>query len=162
MTPPTSDLADRYAEEVQVCRLQLLQYGGIRRFGGVIRTALIDRELVVLKSALDIDGNGSVLVADAGSRLDAALFGDHLAAIASARGWSGVIVNGALRDAETLCNIPLGIKALGTCPRRAALAGHIITGRDIVFGEVRFVPGHWIYCDDDGIIVSRRELKDSC
>jgi regulator of ribonuclease activity A len=84
-----------------------------------------------------------------------------LAAIAAARGWRGIIINGALRDAETLCNMPLGIKALGTCPRRAALSGPIAVGNDITFGKVRFVPGHWIYCDDDGIIVSRRELEDS-
>ncbi|MDE0678864.1 MAG: hypothetical protein OXI11_01385 [Gammaproteobacteria bacterium] len=27
------------------------------------------------------------------------------------------------------------------------------------FGGVRFRPGHWVYCDEDGVLVSATQLK---
>jgi len=29
----------------------------------------------------------------------------------------------------------------------------------VEFGGVRFEPGHWIYCDEDGILVAPHELS---
>jgi len=158
MTWATADLADAYPDVVQVCGLPMLQYGGTRCFGGPIRTLRTSEPVTVLRGAFDGPGDGAVLVVDAGGWREAAIFGDTLAARAIASGWSGVIVNGVVRDAATLATLPLGVMALGTCPRRGSLAGSLVTGGAFDMGGARFTPGHWVYCDDDGIIVSSREL----
>lgn len=63
-----------------------------------------------------------MLVVDAAGLLDRALIGDRLAAEAARLGWSGIVVNGAVRDVASLRGIPLGLKALGPCPRPSARA----------------------------------------
>jgi regulator of ribonuclease activity A len=71
----------------------------------------------------------------------------------SSPGWAGIIVNGAVRDAARLRGIDIGIKALGTNPRKSGKTG--AGERDIVveLGGIRFVPGDIAYSDDDGIVV---------
>ena len=28
----------------------------------------------------------------------------------------------------------------------------------VTFGGARFTPGHWVYCDEDGVLVAPKEL----
>jgi regulator of ribonuclease activity A len=64
-----------------------------------------------------------------------------------------VIVNGAVRDAAALRDIELGIKALGTNPRKSEKTGAGERDVTISLGGVEFVPGDIAYSDDDGIVV---------
>ena len=48
--------------------------------------------------------------------------------------------------------------ALGSNPRKSAKAGTGSVDTEISFGGVTFAPGHWVYSDDDGILVSRGNL----
>jgi len=48
--------------------------------------------------------------------------------------------------------------ALGTSPRRAPLTGSLVVGQRIEIGQCEISPGDWVYADDDGVIVSPREL----
>ena len=68
-------------------------------------------------------------------------------------GWAGLIVNGAVRDASTLRTLDIGIKALGTNPRKSTKTGAGERDVAVTFGGVTFVPGEIAYCDDDGIVV---------
>ena len=107
----------------------------------------------LLKSVLSEPGNGGVLVIDGAGSLHTALVGDIIAALATDNGWAGVIVNGAVRDASTLRTIDIGIKALGTNPRKSTKTGEGDRDVAVTFGGVTFVPGEVAYCDDDGIVV---------
>jgi len=112
-----------------------------------------DEDNALLKSVLSTPGEGGVLVIDGGGSLHTALVGDVIAELARSNGWIGLVVHGAVRDASTLRGIELGIKALGTNPRKSSKTG---TGdRDVTvsFGGVTFVPGDIAYSDDDGIVV---------
>ena len=91
-----------------------------------------------------IDGDGS---------LHTALVGDVIAGLGRDNGWAGLIVNGAVRDASTLRTIDIGIKALGTNPRKGTKTGEGDRDVAVTFGGVTFVPGEIAYCDDDGIVV---------
>ena len=73
-----------------------------------------------MKSVLNSPGDGAVLVVDGGGSLETALMGDMIAAAAVTNGWSGVIINGAIRDRAALAQLPLGVKALGSNPRKSA------------------------------------------
>ena len=78
---------------------------------------------------------------------------DELMGLAYDNGWSGVVVNGPVRDASTLRTIDVGIKALGTNPRKGTKTGAGERDVPIGFGGVTFIPGDIAYCDEDGIVV---------
>ena len=39
--------------------------------------------------------------------------------MAKDNGWSGIIINGLVRDIEILKDIDIGVMALGSCPRKS-------------------------------------------
>ena len=82
-----------------------------------------------------------------------------MAALACKNGWSGVVINGCIRDSEIVARIGIGVKALGTHPRKSLKRG--LGERDITlrFAGVEFRPGDYLYADADGIVVTRSPLS---
>ncbi len=76
-----------------------------------------------------------------------------------ANGWAGCVINGVVRDSAELATIPIGIKALGTNPAKSSKAGDGEVDVVVEFGGVRFEPGYWVYCDEDGVLVSAGEIR---
>ncbi len=150
----TADLFDAFEDRCWSCETQFVQYGGRRIFAGPIRTVECREDNAVLRSVLESPSPGEVLVVDGGGSLAAALLGEVVANLAVRNGWSGVVIRGAVRDVRTLATIDLGVKALGSSPRRSAKRGAGVVDCEIFFGSVRFVPGRWLYSDDDGILVA--------
>lgn len=150
---PTADLVDDIGPDVRSCDLQLRQYGSRREFAGPICTVRCDQDNALLKSVLSEPGYGRVLVIDGGGSLHTALVGDVIAELARTNGWSGLVVHGAVRDAATLGTLDIGIKALGTNPRKSSKTGAGERDCVVSFGGVDFVPGEWAFSDDDGIVV---------
>ena len=150
---PTADLVDDIGPDVRSCDVQFRQFGGRAQFAGPITTVRCVEDNALLKSVLGEPGAGGVLVVDGGGSLHTALVGDLIAELARTNGWAGLIVHGAVRDAATLRTLDVGIKALGTNPRKSTKTG--AGERDVVvsFGGVAFVPGETAYSDDDGIVV---------
>ncbi|MGQ4877513.1 ribonuclease E activity regulator RraA [Billgrantia sp. LNSP4103-1] len=155
----TADLYDTHAAHVTSCMLQFQQFGAITSFAGRIRTVRCVNDNMLIKQTLQEDANGEVLVVDAGGYLGAAVMGDNIAKLAHQHGWSGVVINGAIRDAKTIQGIPLGIKALGTNPQKTSKKGEGWVDIPVSFGNVCFVPGHYLYSDEDGILVSETALS---
>ncbi|NDJ91141.1 ribonuclease E activity regulator RraA [Mycolicibacter kumamotonensis] len=150
---PTADLVDDIGADVRSCDLQFRQLGGRTEFAGPISTVRCFEDNALLKSVLSEPGDGGVLVIDGAGSLHTALVGDVIAELARSNGWVGLIVHGAVRDAATLRTLDIGIKALGTNPRKSTKTG--AGERDVVveLGGVAFVPGEIAYSDDDGIVV---------
>jgi regulator of ribonuclease activity A len=103
-------------------------------------------------------GNGCVLVIDGNGSLSSALVGDMIAGSAVSNGWAGLVVNGVVRDSEELAALDLGIKALGTNPRKSSKAGVGDVDVDVSFGGVTFSPGHTLWSDGDGILVAAPQV----
>lgn len=148
----TSDLFDAHPGAAS-CETQFRQFGGRRSFSGPVATVRCLEDNVLLRAAVSEPGEGRVLVVDGGGSFRCALLGDNIAEIAVANGWSGLIVNGCVRDVVALAELPIGIKALGTNPRPSGKAGAGETGVPVTFGGVEFSPGALLYADDDGVIV---------
>lgn len=150
---PTADLVDDIGPDVRSCDVQFRQFGGRSQFAGPVTTVRCFQDNALLKSILSEPGDGRVLVVDGGGSLHTALVGDLIAELGRSNGWAGVIVLGAVRDAATLLTLDIGIKALGTNPRKSTKTGS--GERDLVlqFGGVDFAPGEIAYSDDDGIVV---------
>jgi regulator of ribonuclease activity A len=51
-----------------------------------------------------------------------------------------------------------GVLALGSSPLRPAKTGAGQLDVPVEFGGTQFRPGDWVYCDEDGIVVSDRRL----
>lgn len=155
MNTATADLYDERGEELQSVSAQFQSLGGRTRFSGAIRTVRCLEDNGLVKAVLNSPGDGAVLVVDGGASLNSALMGDMIAAAAVANGWSGVIINGAVRDRAALAELPLGVKALGSNPRKSAKTGAGEQDVPVEFGGARFRPGAMIFADEDGILVER-------
>jgi regulator of ribonuclease activity A len=149
----TADLVDEIGPDVRSCDLQFGQYGGRSQFAGPIATVRCFQDNALLKSVLSEPGDGGVLVIDGDGSLHSALVGDLIAGLGVENGWAGLIINGAVRDVATLRKLELGIKALGTNPRKSTKTGDGQRDVAVEFGGVVFVPGEIAYSDDDGIVV---------
>jgi regulator of ribonuclease activity A len=154
----TADLYDRNEDKVSVVEPMFLDYGGVRRFSGPIATVKVYEDNSLVRAALEEPGNGKVLVVDGGGSLRCALVGDVLAALAHRNGWAGLLVYGCIRDSDVMAGIPLGVKAVNTHPRKSVKRG--VGERDcpLHFGSVAFVPGHYLYADADGVLISAEPL----
>jgi regulator of ribonuclease activity A len=151
----TADLVDEHGEALQSCDLQLRQFGGRRRFHGPIRTVACFEDNALVRQVLSEPGDGAVLVVDGGGSLHTALVGDLIAGLAQANGWAGVVVHGAVRDTEALGGLDIGIKALGSNPRKSAKLAAGQVDVPVRFGGVGFRPGEHLYSDEDGVVVLR-------
>lgn len=158
MTFKTADLCDEYSEELQIALPGLLDFGGHKRFDGSIVTIKLFEDNSLVRETLSINGEGQVLVVDGGASLRCALLGDLLAAKAIENYWSGIIVNGCIRDSAEISQMTLGVKALATHPLKSVKKGVGETNIPVTFSGVTFNPGDYLYADEDGIIVSEKPL----
>jgi len=79
--------------------------------------------------------------------------GDLIAASAVEHGWAGVVIHGAVRDVAALRELDLGVKALGSNPRKSAKRGAGEVDTAVSFGGVTFRPGQRLWSDEDGVVV---------
>jgi regulator of ribonuclease activity A len=154
-TVNTADLYDERGDALDSVPLQFQSLGGRSHFSGPVRTIRCFEDNALVKSTLALPGDGSVLVVDGGGSLRTALMGDMIAASAVANGWAGVVINGGVRDRTALAELPLGVKALGSNPRKSAKTGTGESGVELEIGGVTVRPGVMIWCDPDGILVER-------
>lgn len=159
MTDPaveaTADLVDRYGEELGSIAVQFRSFGRHRRFAGPAVTVKCFEDNALLKSTLSTwpDASGAVLVVDGGGSLRSALVGDLIAGLAVEHGWSGLVVHGCVRDSVALDELDIGIKALGTNPRKSAKTGAGVVGEPVEIGGIKITSGQIVVSDEDGIVV---------
>jgi regulator of ribonuclease activity A len=165
-TVPTSDLHDHYMDKpeshLRVAAPGLISFGGKKSYSGRITTLASAGDIPLrLRDILSEPGQGRVLVVEGrGITAEWALLGDRMAFLGSANDWAGIVLHGYVRDVAALRDLPFGVHALGSIPSRPRWPEVIPVERDIplVFHRVRFVPGHWLYADEDGILVAEHEL----
>lgn len=160
----TCDLLDDHPEqEVQVLTPSLdgkyfKSYGGCQSFAGQIVTVKCFEDNSRVKEILATDGTAKVLVVDGGASMRCALMGDMIAESAVKNHWNGVIIYGCVRDVDALAELDLGVHALAAIPQKSHRRG--LGEVDVVlhFGGVCFHPDHYVYADNNGIIVSTEKL----
>lgn len=154
----TADLYDEYGDKLQVCEPIFKHYGGQTCFLGPISTLKCFEDNSLVGKLVETPGNGRVLVVDAGGSLRCAMLGDRLAQKAVANGWAGVLMYGCIRDAEDISQMPLGVLALATIPKKSVKRGEGISDLPLTFAGVTFRPGEWLYADGDGVVVAAEAL----
>ncbi|NYJ76136.1 ribonuclease E activity regulator RraA [Allobranchiibius huperziae] len=151
----TADLFDERGAELDSCELQLRQYGGRAAFTGTVVTIRCLEDNALVKSTLASPGEDKVLIVDGVGSLRTALMGDLIAGSAVENGWAGVILHGCVRDVVALRSLDLGVKALGSNPRKSSKTGAGEVDVPVSFGGITFHPGAQLWSDDDGILVTR-------
>lgn len=157
MTIVTPDLCDDYPEILAV-EPGFCNFGGLDNFGGEIVTVKCFEDNSVVKEQVALPGHGKVMVVDGGGSKRAALLGDMLAEKAVSNGWAGLVIYGCLRDVDVIGKLELGVQALGTHPRKTEKHGVGQLNVPVTFGGVTFHPGHYVYADNNGIVVSENPL----
>ncbi len=156
----TADLYDHYAQALSVVEPIFLDYGGNKQFHGPIVTVKVFEDNTLVRKALEQPGDGRVLVIDGGGSLRCALVGDQIAALAMNNNWSGLVVFGCIRDSADIGELAIGVKALNTNPAKSVKRGEGLQDVNVRFAGVEFVPGHYLYADGDGIVVSQDALSE--
>lgn len=154
----TPDLCDAHGDKVQVVEPMFGNYGGREAFGGQIVTVKCFEDNSVVKQLVGTPGQGRVMVVDGGGSMRRALLGDMLAAEAAKNGWAGIVIYGCIRDVDVIAETDLGVQALGAHPMKTEKKGIGEQDIPVTFGGVTFQPGHWLYADNNGIIVSPEKL----
>ena len=158
MSIKTADLCDEFDDQIQDAQPLFLDYGGRITFQGPIHTLKIFEDNSLVRSALEQPGQGKVLVIDGGASMRCALVGGNLAVLAAKNDWAGIIVNGCIRDSEEMAAQPVGVKALATNPRKSVKKGAGDENITVRFADVTFSPNHYVYADEDGIVVAEQAL----
>lgn len=154
----TPDICDDYPE-VTVVEPGFRNYGGVPAFGGEIVTVKCHEDNSIVKEQVAKPGEGRVMVVDGGGSRRAALLGDMLAEKAAGNGWAGLIIYGCIRDVDVINDTEIGVQALATHPRKTEKRGVGDLNVPVTFHGVIFQPGHYIYADNNGIVVSENALS---
>lgn len=154
----TPDLCDEYPE-VEVLEPMFNNYGARESFGGEVVTIKCHEDNSLVKENVDKPGHGKVMVVDGGGSMRNALLGDMLAEKAANNGWEGLVIYGCIRDVDVIMETDLGVQALATNPRKTEKKGIGEMNVPVKFGGVTIEPGMFVYADNNGVIVSKTELK---
>ena len=82
-----------------------------------------------------------------------------MAEMAATNGWSGIIVNGCVRDSEDIARFDVGVKAIGTHPLKSSKRDPGRRDARVSFAGVDFEPGSYVYADADGVVVAAKKLE---
>lgn len=155
------DLFDRYGDKLSLLAPHYSQYGGKRIFWGEVVTIKCFEDNSKVKQILAQSGKGKVLVVDGGGSNRRALLGDMIAQSAIDNGWSGIVINGYVRDVAALSNMPIGIQALGVNPIKTEKKDVGEVNIPLEIDRVIIKPDMMLYADDNGIAVSESKLDIS-
>lgn len=163
MTFATCDICDANEDKLSDGTLAVLppvfqKFGKQVKFAGPAITLKVFEDNVLVRATLETPGNGQVLVVDGGGSLRCALVGGNLGVLAQKNGWSGIIVNGCVRDSEELAACDIGVRALAAHPQRSFRKGVGERGLPVSIAGVTVRPGNWIYADADGVLVAADKL----
>ncbi|KAA5971418.1 RraA family protein [Pantoea sp. M_9] len=130
---------------------------GMRVAGPAITVEVRPGDNLAIHAALAIAQPGDVIVVDGKGDISCALLGEIMATQARASGIAGIIIDGAVRDADALASQPYPIFAAGLnpCGPTKLLPGRVNYPVSIAGAQVQ--AGDLIVGDIDGVVVIPRE-----
>lgn len=154
----TPDLSDENPDALALQPI-LKNLGGKESFHGQIETLKCPDDNSFVKQLLNSEGEKKILVVDANGINTVALLGDMIAEAGVKNNWSGVVINGYIRDVDIIKTLDIGVQALGAMPVRSEKKNQGELGIDVSFGGLTFKSGDYVYADNNGLLLSKEELK---
>ena len=153
------DICDLHENDISIGGNFLKSFGGLEKFYGEITIAECEHSNSIVKEMVHEDGTGKVLfINHTGSEL-CSMVGDQIAQQAYKNNWNGILVNGFIRDIEFIKEIPIGVYAKNSYPMK--------TDKSVGVGEkninfninnLEINIGEWVYVDQNGFVISKKEL----
>ena len=153
----TPDLSDKYPDKDFLLDFQC--FSKIKSMHGQISTVFCPDDNSFVREMLSENGHQKIMFIDGAKSKNVALLGDNLAKLAIENNWSGIIVNGRIRDAEIISQLDVAIFALGTCPRKSSKKNQGKKNIELSIDGLTIKPGDWVYADINGILISDSELE---
>ena len=153
----TCDLCDAHKNDssgnFRVLPPVFRDFGAVQKFSGQVVTIKCFEDNTLVKATVDSAGAGRVLVVDGGASLRRALLGGNLAMAAARNGWSGVVIDGCVRDVAELAQCRTGIRALAVMPMPTEKRQQGQLDLTVQIQGVWIRPGDWLYADEDGMVL---------
>ncbi len=129
---------------------------GARMAGPAYTARCYPGSIITVHKALLEAPPGAVIVVDGGGDATGAMFGELMATEAKARGLAGVVVDGAVRDAEGLAELAFPVFARAVTQRVGTNRRVGTTQVDVSCGGVVVHPGNIVVAAADGVTVIPR------
>jgi RraA family protein len=124
--------------------------------GPALTVKLRPGDNLMLHKALDLAEPGDVIVADAGGDLTTAIMGDLMLNHAIRRGIGGIVINGAVRDVDSIRALDLPVYAAGVTHRGPYKDGPGEINVPVALDGMVVEPGDLVLGDADGVLVVPR------
>jgi RraA family protein len=149
---PVANVSDSmYRMSAGGARLRPMHRGG-RMAGPAFTVKTRPGDNLMVHKALDLAEPGDVIVVDAGGDLTNALIGEIMSTYAKARGIAGMVIDGAVRDADEIRAGDFPVYAAGVTHRGPYKDGPGEINVPIAIDGMVVEPGDLVLGDGDGIL----------
>jgi 3-hexulose-6-phosphate synthase/6-phospho-3-hexuloisomerase len=125
---------------------------GLKMVGPVVTVRTYPGDWAKTVEAIDVAGEGEVIIIDAGSR-GPAMWGELATHSAIQRGIAGVAADGAVRDTPEIRELAFPVWTRLVMPTAGEPKGFGEINVPIKISGVRIHPGDWAVGDDDGVVI---------
>lgn len=129
---------------------------GARIAGPAVTVLTAAGDNKVIHAAMDAALPGEVIVINGFGDMNRALIGELMGEKAHALGLAGFVIDGCVRDADALAEVPMPVFARGVTPAGPYKNGPGYIGRPVAMGGIVVQVGDIIVADADGVVVIRR------
>jgi len=120
--------------------------------GTVITVRVPPGDNLLVHKAIELGRPGDVIVVDAGGDLTNAIIGERMVEVAIAKQLAGMVIHGAIRDADRLRSCGFPVFAAGITHRGPYKNGPGEINFPIALNGMVVMPGDVIVGDDDGLV----------
>ena len=149
---PTSNISDNMLRHYgSGARLRPYHRGGTL-IGSAFTVKTRSGDNLLTHKAIDLAAPGDVILVDAGGGLDQAIIGEIMSSHAKSRGVAGMVIDGAIRDADAIAGSDFPVYACGVTHRGPYKDGPGEINVTISIAGMVVNPGDIIVGDGDGIV----------
>jgi 4-hydroxy-4-methyl-2-oxoglutarate aldolase len=130
---------------------------GMKLCGSALTVRCQPADNLTLHAAIALARPGDVIVADVGGALEAGHWGEITTVAAQARGVTGLVINGGVRDVGPIERRGFAVFAPAISMKATVKSTPGLINHPIVCGGVTVYAGDLVLADDDGVVVVARE-----
>lgn len=158
---PTPIVSDNMSRMTGTWNLAPRHKPGTTLLGIALTVRVREGDNLMIHKALQLGRPGDVLVVDGAGATERALFGDIMKNVAQKRGFAGVVIDGAIRDAAAYSRDTFPCYARGVCHRGPYKDGPGEINVPVSIDGMVVHPGDIVIGDDDGVVfVPPAEAKE--